>query len=343
MVIRSRTPTRIDFAGGTTDLAAFASREGGAVINAAINRHAYCSFQPTTKPGVRIVSQDLGNFVEARNIRDLEYDGNLDLLKAAIRQMDFDEGMEISVRCDAPPGSGTGSSASVGVALLGLLDYLRAFKHDQERTKLSRFEIADMACELELQELQIVGGKQDQFAAALGGFNYMEFYAEGKVAIQPVAIPERLRYDLEKHLILFYTGRSRLSGDTNDRMISAYEAGDPVVVDALRTVKRVAGDVYRAFLAGDVAWFGELLLEEWAAREKLAPGVVTDEMRALKDIALGAGAIGAKVCGAGGGGCLLFLSAADREAHVRHALEKTGGHVLDFHFDMHGLKVWESR
>ncbi len=343
MIIRSRTPTRIDFAGGTTDLAAFASREGGAVINAAINRYAYCTLVPTDEPGVRIVSQDLGQFVQAADIRDLEYDGNLDLLKAAVRQMQLEGGLQISVRCDAPPGSGTGSSASVGVALLGLLDHLRAFGQSHERTKLSRFEIADMACELELEELEIVGGKQDQFAAALGGFNYMEFYEEGKVAIEPVAIPDSLRFDLEKHLILCYTGQSRLSGDTNERMISAYEAGEPVVCEALKTVKRVAQDIYRAFLAGDTAWFGELLVEEWEAREKLAPGVVTDMMQEMKQRAMAAGAVGAKVCGAGGGGCLLFLAAPDQEARVRRALEEIGGHILDFSFDFSGLRVWESQ
>ncbi len=342
MMIRSRTPTRIDFAGGTTDLAAFASREGGAVINAAISRHAYCTLRTMAEPGVRIVSQDLGEFVEAEDIRSLEYDGNLDLLKAAVRQMDLAGGLEISVRCDAPPGSGTGSSASVGVALLGILDHLRAFKQGHERTKLSRFEIADLACELELAELEIVGGKQDQYAAALGGINYMEFYGDGKVAVEPVAIPDNLRFDLEKHLILYYTGQSRLSGDTNDRMISAYETGKPVVCEALRTVKRVAGDIYRAFLAGDVEWFGELLLEEWSAREQLAPGVVTAEMRQTKELAMRAGAVGAKVCGAGGGGCMLFLAAEDAEGQVRRALEEAGGQVLDFSFDMEGLRVWGS-
>ena len=297
---------------------------------------------PTETPGVRIVSQDLDRFVEAATIRDLEYDGNLDLLKAAVRQMRLETGMRISVRCDAPPGSGTGSSASVGVALLGLLDYLRAQAHGLERTKLSRFEIADMACELE-HELGIIGGKQDQFAAALGGINYMEFLEDGKVAIQPVAIPQSLRFDLEKHLILCYTGQSRLSGDTNDTMISAYRAGDATVSAALRTVKRVARDVYRAFLAGDMEWFGELLLEEWAARERLAPGVVTDRMRQIKDKAMSEGAVGAKVCGAGGGGCLLFLAAPDQEARVRRAVEQMDGHVLDFTFDALGLKVCGSQ
>ncbi len=342
MVIRSRTPTRIDFAGGTTDLAAFASVEGGAVINAAINRYAYCTYAPEAQSGVRIVSQDLDEFVEAADIRDLEYDGNLDLLKAAVRQMDMAGGMTISVRCEAPPGSGTGSSASVGVALLGLLDYLRAFDRGHERSKLSRFEIADMACDLE-HELGIVGGKQDQYAAALGGFSYMEFYAEGKVAVEPVAIPDALRFDLEKHLILCYTGQSRLSGDTNDRMISAYKAGNATVCGALRTVKRVAGDIYRAFLAGDTEWFGELMLEEWAAREQLAPGVVTEQMQALKKTAIEAGAVGAKVCGAGGGGCLLFLAAPETESRVRRSLEAMDSHILDFSFDMGGLKVWESQ
>ncbi|MFO7947665.1 MAG: hypothetical protein R6V19_12725 [Armatimonadota bacterium] len=342
MALRSRTPTRIDFAGGTTDLLAFAENEGGAVINAAIDRYAYCTLTKTENSNVVIRSQDLGQFVEADDIRSLEYDGNLDLLKAAVRRLGLQGGFEISVRCDAPPGSGTGSSASVGVALLGILDFMRAFGDGDARSKMSRFEIADLACELELEELNIVGGKQDQYAAALGGFNYMEFFADGAVAVEPVAVPDSLVYDLQKQLIICYTGQSRLSGDTNDRMISAYKDGDETVVDALRTVKRLARDIYRAFLAGDLAWFGELMLQEWDARRRLAPGVVTEQMEQMKVAAMDAGAVGAKVCGAGGGGCCLFLAGPDSEADVREALEAHGGQVLDFSFDTTGLRVWET-
>ena len=170
MAIRARTPTRIDFAGGTTDLPAFREREGGAVVSATIDRYAHCSLTHCEGDGLRVVSQDLGTFVEAANIRELEYDGNLDLLKAAIRALGLPGGQCVTARCDAPPGSGTGSSASVGVALLGMLDRLRSLAGGDRRNCMSRFELAEMAWQLE-HDLGIVGGKQDQYAAAVGGFN----------------------------------------------------------------------------------------------------------------------------------------------------------------------------
>lgn len=339
MAIRSRTPTRIDFAGGTTDLLAFSSREGGAVLNAAIDRHAYCTLRQGDVTGVRITSQDLETFVSAADIKGLEFDGNLDLLKAAAKALDVPTGLDITVRCDAPPGSGTGSSASIGVALLGLLDWVRG--HDCTRPcRLSRFELAELACHLE-QELGIVGGKQDQYASAIGGLNYMEFYGDGKVAVEPLDLPPAVLCDLEKHLVLCYSGESRLSGSTNQKMIAAYEAGDPVVCGALRTVKRVAGDMRRAVLAADLRWFGELLDEEWSARQLLAEGVVTPRLAELRAAGLRAGAVAGKVCGAGGGGCLLFLAQPDQEGAVRRGLEAAGGRVIDFSFDHHGLQVWE--
>lgn len=340
MPIRGRAPTRIDFAGGTTDLPAFREREGGAVVNAAIDRHAFCSLTRSNN-GVRITSQDLEQFVEAQAVQELEYDGNLDLLKAALRALDLPDGLCITARCAAPPGSGTGSSASIGVALLGLLDCLKAQHSRDARHCMSRFEVAEMACNLE-QELGIIGGKQDQYAAAVGGINYMEFYDRGRVLVERLELQPRVVLELHKHLLLCYSGQSRLSGDTNQRMISAYEAGDPTVCGALRSVKRVAQDMRRALLGGDLDWFGELMEEEWRARRQLAPGVVTERLQALRDAGKQAGAVAAKVCGAGGGGCLLFLCQPDAEADVTRALEAAGGRILDFGFDFNGLEVWET-
>jgi D-glycero-alpha-D-manno-heptose-7-phosphate kinase len=339
MAIRSRTPTRVDFAGGTTDLLAFSSREGGAVISAAIDRYAYCTLQVGGVNGIRITSQDLEQYVTAGNVRELEFDGNLDLLKAAAKALDVPAGLDITVRCDAPPGSGTGSSASIGVALLGLLDYVRGQQTDKPM-RMSRFELAEMACALE-EDLGIIGGRQDQYAAAVGGINYMEFYGGKRVAVEPLDLTPAVLCDLEKHLVLCYSGESRLSGFTNQKMIGAYESGNEVVSNALRQVKHVAQQMRRALLAADLEWFGELLQEEWAARAQLAEGVITPRLQALHDAALGAGAAGGKVCGAGGGGCLLFLARPDQEGAVRRALESSGGQVIGFSFDMRGLQVWE--
>ena len=339
IVVRSKAPVRVDFAGGTTDLLAFSAREGGAVVNAAISRYAYCSLRPAANNGVRITSEDLQTFVEAQTVKELEYDGNLDLVKAAVRRLGLDVGVDVVVRCDAPPGSGTGSSASVGVALVGMLDSLRRALDGVERAPLSRYDAADMACELEA-ELGIVGGKQDQYAAALGGINYMEFYDQGRVAARRLDLAEEVLRELEKHLVLVYSGESRLSGDTNEKMISAYERGEETVCRALRTIKRVAQDVQRVLLIGDLKAFGELLEEETAARVKLYEHVMTPAMARLREAAMAAGAVGGKICGAGGGGCMLFLARPDHEVRVRRAVTEAGGRVLDFSFDHEGLQIW---
>ncbi|MFQ6097302.1 MAG: hypothetical protein ACE5O2_06190 [Armatimonadota bacterium] len=339
MTIRSKAPVRIDFAGGTTDLPAFAGREGGVVVNATISRYAYCTLRTVPDDAIRIVSEDLQKYVEADNIKALEYDGNLDLLKAAVKRLGLECGLHIVVRCDAPPGSGTGASASVGVALIGMLEALRR-RVSQDTQAMSRYDIAEMACEVEA-ELGIVGGKQDQFAAALGGINYMEFFGEGRVSVQRMELDSAVVHELEKHSVLCYSGESRLSGDTNDRMISAYVRGEHRVVEALRRVKQVAQEIRTALLAGRLDRLGTLFEEETAARVQLADGVETPVMRRLREVALEAGAVGGKICGAGGGGCLLFYAAPDREARVQRALAAAGAQLLSFSFDFRGLQVWQ--
>ncbi len=336
MVLRSRAPVRIDFAGGTTDLAAFRDKEGGAVLSVAIARYAYCSLKPR-ESGLRVESDDLQEYVEAAHIRDVEQQSSLRLLTLAIKRFGQSDGIDVTVRTDSPPGSGTGSSASVGVALLALLDRHHALKAGLKE-RMSRYELAEMACEIEA-EMGIIGGKQDQYAAAVGGLNYMEFHGD-QVTVERVEASRGLVADLEKHLVLCYSGQSRLSGDTNTKMISAYERGEPNVVDSLQTVKRVAREAARALRAEDTERFAALLNEEYEARTRLSEGVLTPKMAVLVATAKQAGAVAAKICGAGGGGCLLFYCEPDREGAVRRALEFAGGQILDFTFDFGGLQVW---
>ncbi len=336
MVLRSRAPVRIDFAGGTTDLQAFRDSEGGAILNVAIARYAYCSLEEWEQ-GVRIDSEDLQEFVEAGTVREIEKESSLRLLTMAMERFAIDTGVHVTVRTDSPPGSGTGSSASVGVALLALLDRRRAVMTGA-KDRFSRYELAEMACQIET-EMGIVGGKQDQYAAALGGMSYMEFHGD-QVAVERIEVTPALVADLEKHLVLCYSGESRLSGDTNTKMIDAYKSGDPTVVEALRTVKRVARDGARALRGEDLEKFAGLLNEEYEARISLSPAVLTPRMAEMVEAARGAGALAAKICGAGGGGCLLFYCAPDREGPVRRALEAEGARILDFTFDFGGLQCW---
>lgn len=332
--VRSRAPIRIDFAGGWTDVPPFSEREGGAVVNAAINRYTYATYYPRSDSRIRILSADFETYVEVANFRDLEYDGNLDLIKAAVRVLDIEAGMDLHVRCDAPPGSGTGSSSSISVALIGLLNCL-------QKVKLSPHEVAKLARRLEVQELNIAGGKQDYYASALGGINFMEF-EDPAVSSSRLNISAGTIRNLEKQLLLVYTGKSRLSGDIIRTVMGAYERNETRTVNALRSIKRIAYETKDALMSGDLAAFASLLAEHWEHQKALDSSVTSPDIDQLFEVAIRAGALGGKACGAGGGGCVLFHAADDKEHLVRRALIEAGAQMIEFNFDFEGLQTWPS-
>lgn len=332
MILRSRAPIRIDFAGGWTDVAPFCYRESGAVVNAAINRYTYVTLVTRKDKTIRIISADFDIFLEVKNFKKLEYDGNLDLVKAAIKRLGIPHGMNLYVRCDAPPGSGTGSSASISVALIGLLNSLQS-------QRFSPHEIAELAHLLEVEELHIAGGKQDQYAAVLGGFSFLEFKNES-VSNSALRLSPPLIHELEKHLVLCYTGKSRLSGDIIKRVMGAYEAGNRKVTRALIRLREIAIEIKSALLTGDLRSFARLLDENWQCQKQLDPSITNEEIEGLFKSAYKAGALGGKALGAGGGGCLLFFCEVNKEHLVRQLLESTGAQIIDFNFDFEGLQIW---
>jgi len=333
-MMRARAPVRVDFAGGWTDVAEFASESPGAVVNAAISIYSYASIRrsrPDDERGIRIYSADFNTFVEAADIRRLEYDGNADLVKAAIRHLEVDDSFFITTRSDAPPGSGLGTSAGMGVALIGALSHL------VERPFLPS-EAAEMASEIEREELGIRGGKQDQYASAIGGFQFMEFHGES-VRTAPLRLAPCTVFDLQKHLVLCYTGQSRLSGDIHERVADAFRKGDPDTTAAIANLKNIARSMKERLLLGDLEAFATLLSENWDNQKRLHASVANEQIDGLFAIASESGAAGGKACGAGGGGCIVFVAKPDHEHILRQALQDAGARVLDFVFDLHGLQV----
>ncbi len=332
-VIRARTPVRIDLAGGWTDVAEFAQDTPGAVVNFTINLWTYASLRPRHgSREVEIFSADFDEYVTARDIRELEYNGQVDLVKAAVRELDSGEGLSIQTRSDAPPGSGLGTSAALGVALLGALGH-------HAGKPLLDFEIAELASRLERHELGIRGGKQDHYASALGGLNFMEFYGE-TVRTAHIPISTATQFYLEKHLLLVYTGRSRLSGNIHTHVWGGYAAKDPTVVGAIERMKELARLTKDALISGNMRRLTECVNENWTCQKALHPSVLGPDTERLLEAVSGQGLAGAKACGAGGGGCVLLLAQPDQEHRVRRAVEQIPGMtILPVSLQSSGLTV----
>lgn len=335
-IVRARAPVRVDLAGGWTDVAEFAQEAPGAVVNVAINQWTYVTLKPSPiDEGIKIFSADLEEYVTAKNVRELEYNGQVDLVKAAARILNIRAGLSIQTRSDAPPGSGLGTSAAMGVALIGALGWLRG------RAFLD-FEIAELASHIERNELGIKGGKQDHYASALGGLNFMEFFGE-TVRTARIPISEATRMYLEKHLVLIYTGQSRLSGGIHSHVQSAYQAGQAGTVNAIEEMKQIARRLKNHLISGDCQKLADLMNQNWQCQKALHPSVTSPELEELFELAADSGAAGGKACGAGGGGCVIFLAKPEREHTLYQALEQIPGlTILPVSFPTSGLIVTRS-
>lgn len=323
-------PMRLDFAGGWTDVAPFSTREGGVVVNGAIGLRAHVEL----KLGgtlLRFVAEELGETLECANSGGLARGGKLPLLTAALRTFPVLGGFALSTRCDAPPGSGLGSSGALGVALVGALSRAR-------QESLDGREFAEQAWHVETIEAALPGGKQDQFGAALGGFHRFTF-RDPDVGVEPLTLDPAFLRTLEQQMIVCYTNKSRVSGDTISRVMGAYDRGDSKVTGALRALKDLGHHMAEALRAADLARVGSLLSENWKHQQALDPGMRTAEMARLEQAAEQAGALGGKAAGAGAGGSMFFImKGAARDAAP--ALSAAGATVLPLNWSREGVRTW---
>ncbi|MBI1723094.1 MAG: hypothetical protein HYR48_04215 [Gemmatimonadetes bacterium] len=333
MIVRARAPLRIDLAGGWTDVPPYVSRAGGAVVNVAITLYAHALVRPQ-REGVRLSALEHGSVVTARRAEELRADGELALLKAAARRYAPPGGFELVTRSDAPAGSGLGGSGALGVALVAALTAARG-----ERRLPA--EIAQAAHEVEVHDAGVRGGKQDQYIAALGGVQYMEF-GDPAVSCTRLDVPFACLKELEQHLVLCFTGAPRSSDATHRGVWERIERGEPEVLRALDGIKACAMRMRNALVQGDVGRVGELVAENWRYQQALAPGMQTETMQALERAAYAAGADAAKACGAGAGGCLVFLAKPGGDFAIAEALRAAGGTVLRFTFDGTGVVAWQA-
>lgn len=307
--VRASAPVRLDFAGGWTDVPPFATREGGLVVNAAIDLRVEAEFEPG-RAGLLLRSEDTRQAAMARHAGELAHDGVLDLHKAAVRMLPPGPGT-LRTRSPVPPGSGLGSSGALDVAMVAALAAARG-------ERLTPAEIAHEGWHLEAVEAGLPGGRQDQYAAALGGFHRLAFH-DGVVEATALGVPAAAAAELERRLVLCYTGRSRVSGETIHRVMAAYAAGDRRVADALTALRGIADRMATALQAGDLSLVGTLLSANWTAQQALDAGMCTPEMAGLERAMREAGARGGKAAGAGAGGSMFFLMGDDPEPGRRAA------------------------
>ncbi|MEE0948121.1 MAG: dehydrogenase [Bacteroidales bacterium] len=339
MIIRSKAPLRLGLAGGGTDVSPFSDIYGGCILNATISLFAYCDIIPRNDNRIVMITEDRGERFESESMKELPLDGNLDILKAIYNRVvkDFDLpplSFELHTFVDAPAGSGLGTSSTLVVAVLGaFVQWLRL--------PLAEYDIAALAYSIERIDLRLAGGKQDQYAATFGGFNFMEFYAENKVIVNPLRIKESIMNELSRNLVLFYTSTSRSSADIIERQQKNVVAKNTQSIEAMQQLKKQAVLMKEALLRNELDKIGDILNLGWEYKRQMAKGISTDLFEDVYKAALNAGARGGKISGAGGGGYIFFYCPDCVRYKVIEALSNFGGKVRRFEFTKQGLQTWQ--
>ncbi|MFQ5568217.1 MAG: GHMP kinase [Rhodothermales bacterium] len=336
-MIRARAPLRLSFGGGGTDVAPYADERGGYCINGTINLYAYVTLVPNQTRTIRIHSLDYGEQV-AYSLDDGPdpEDFQMNLAKGVMDRLEVTRrratGFDLYTHADCPPGSGLGASSTMVAALIGTFDRWL-------QLGLDRYETAHLAFEIERKDLGIQGGKQDQYAATFGGFNFMEFNGD-EVLVNPLRILPEWVNELEYSMVLAYSGQSRNSADIVSDQIDNYRHQRQEYVEAMDCTKALAFEMKHRLLKGEFEALGILLHDAWLAKKGMSDKVSNPHIDALYEAAMAEGALGGKVSGAGGGGFMFFFTGFDRRHHVIEALEKRGAQVVHFGFTDAGIQTW---
>jgi D-glycero-alpha-D-manno-heptose-7-phosphate kinase len=323
-VIIARSPLRITFGGGGTDLASYYTESEGFAISGAIDKYVYVTVIRPFTPGVFLKYSALEHVSHAAQVRHPIIRAALELERLENPQI------EITTLADIPAGTGLGSSASFTTALLKAL-------HTHHRRAAHSQDLAEQACHIEIELLREPVGKQDQYAAAFGGMNCLTFHRDHTVTVRPLEIARQTVFELEDNLLLFFTGFTRAAGSILEDQVRRTQAGDAEVRRNLDFVKELAYRSKEALESGQLIRFGEIMHEHWEHKRRRSAGISNPEIDAWYSLAMRNGAVGGKLVGAGGGGFLLFY-AHDR-TRLRRALSAAGLEEVRFRFDFEGTRV----
>jgi D-glycero-alpha-D-manno-heptose-7-phosphate kinase len=340
MLFRARAPLRLGLAGGGTDVSPYCDRYGGAVLNATIDHYAYATLELDVPPGT-VSFRTSDTTEEWSGTPDDVYAGAapLALHSAVYRRImsEFRPGKPLACRvstyCEAPPGSGLGSSSTLVVAMV------KAFV-EALSLPLGEYEVAHLAFEIERKDAGLKGGRQDQYAATFGGFNFIEFYEGDRVLVNPLRVKNWIMSELEASIILFYTGVSRASADIIREQETNVAAESEKSIQAMHELKANAFQMKEAVLRGDINRFAEILNVSWLAKRRTAAAVSNGMIDQIMQRAFAGGAKAAKVSGAGGGGFILFVVDPVNRLGLKRALEEMPGRLLACSFTRNGTEGW---
>ena len=338
-LVRARAPLRQGLAGGGTDVSPYCDEFGGLVLNATIDRYAYAVIDGRSDGTLRFEATDQQLQATLAAAADLRGPGTLPLHRAVHRVMcdEYRSGerpaLAVTTFCDAPVGSGLGASSTLVVAMVRAYDELWNLALDD-------YAVAQLAFRIERVECGLAGGRQDQYSAAFGGFNFMEFYAQGRTVVNPLRIKAWVLAELEASVVLFYTGVSRESARIIAEQSSGIAAGNADSLAAMHGLKREAQTMKECLLKGDMAGLVDSLRQGWEAKKATSSVVSNPLINGIYDAALAAGASAGKVSGAGGGGFMLFLVPPEKRMNVVRALAGFDGQLSHCHFTKHGAQSW---
>lgn len=340
MIIRSKAPLRIGLAGGGTDVSPYSDLYGGAILNATIDLYAYASLEPLNDGTIEFCIDGTDKRIKLRSQKELELVEGFELFIGVYNRIIKKYNLEpLSFRLtsfiEAPQGSGLGTSSTIVVSLLGaFVEWLKL--------PLGKYDIAHLAYEIERVDLNMSGGKQDQYAATFGGVNFMEFLANDQVIVNPLQLKDEILYELEFNLLLYFTATQRLSATIINEQVKNVKDKNEKSVEAMHNLKEQAQQMKDSLLRGELGKIGEILHFGWTNKKQMAHSISNELIDNVYTTAITSGATGGKISGAGGGGFMFFYCPAVTKVKVAKAIENLGGRVQSFKFTQQGLTTWTS-
>jgi D-glycero-alpha-D-manno-heptose-7-phosphate kinase len=340
MIVRARAPLRLGLAGGGTDVSPYCDQFGGCVLNATISQYAYAMIKPNDLAAVRFTASDQAITEDLELSSSYELSGPLILHRAVYNEIIslYNNGkslpVDIVTYCDAPPGSGLGSSSTLVVAMV------KAFA-EFLNLPLDDYGIAKLAFKIERLDCGLNGGRQDQYSATFGGFNFMEFYEDYRAIVNPLRIKSWVISELEASFLLFYTGVSRESAKIINDQSQNMNSGKIEVIESFHRMKAEALMMKEAILKGDFNGIVESMKLGWESKKKSASSVSNNYLDQIYDAAMIAGARAGKVSGAGGGGFMMFFVQPERRMSVINELKRFDGKASNVHFTKGGAQAWK--